>query len=64
MIKAFCEWTEESDGYEGMNMWETECGEAFYFEGETMYKGEAKYCLFCGRIMRVLPFVYQEEQDD
>lgn len=40
-----CAWIEDSDG-----VWETECGEAFYFDTEGPPSSHRmKFCTFCGK---------------
>ncbi len=54
-----CQWTPDEDG-----IFHTSCDHAFYFDGDggpTEHK--LKFCGYCGRSLREMPFVEVNDDD-
>ena len=50
---ATCEWRLEDNGYIGVDVWETSCGNKhFFFKGEPA-ENNHKFCPYCGGRLEV-----------
>ena len=55
-----CKWRQESVGYDEW-MYNTSCGELFWFMEEGPLEHRTRYCPFCGKPIDALP--YREERE-
>lgn len=53
-----CEWKENEDG-----MWDTSCENTFVFDEGGPEENEQKFCCYCGKPLKVVPFVYPTEEE-
>ena len=59
-----CEWTH--DRFSEYNNWQTSCGQDFIFDDGTPTENYAKYCCYCGKLLREvqpLPPTPEEEEE-
>lgn len=47
-----CTWTQDCDGF-----WETACGEAFDFVDGTPAENGMRFCCYCGKPLKQVPYV-------
>lgn len=56
--RGTCEWKE--DGYDA---WDTECGECFAFSEGGPAENDTRFCCYCGKPIKAVPFVDPYEGD-
>jgi hypothetical protein len=47
-----CLWREESDGFESLGIWHTECENAFQLSEGTPSENSMRYCCYCGKPLK------------
>lgn len=52
---ATCTWTQDEETF-----WNTDCEEIFILEDGIPSKHQFKYCCFCGRVLKEVPFIEEE----
>ena len=53
-----CEWVESEEG-----VWDTSCEETFVFEEGDPEENNSRYCCYCGKPIKAVPFVYPTEEE-
>ena len=54
-----CEWECDSDGN-----WETDCGGTFILNEGAPADNRMKFCCYCGKPLREIPFKSEEETEE
>lgn len=57
---VLCTWTEDYDG----GVWETQCGQCFTLLEGTPEDNNFSFCCFCGKPMKEIPKIEEEDEDD
>ncbi len=55
-MSKVCTWTEDDEG-----VWQTDCGEAFFFNDGTPEENTMKFCCWCGAELQQV--LYEDTQD-
>jgi hypothetical protein len=61
-----CRWSQDENWGDDLDLWETDCGEAFQFMDGGPAENRIRFCCYCGKPVEAVPFVYpvDDEADD
>jgi len=58
-FNIFCKWQEDADG-----IYHTQCGEVWFFDTGTIKENKAKYCTYCGRLIKEEEYKEESEKEE